>query len=300
MKIKGPATKNQKYLAILLAVIMVFSVSAMFFAKSLKTGSDNDFSTQAVENKSSTIPFSQIPGKHVHHQFNSILDGLNVSPKGVMIAIYIDLLKSKGTPLETLSENRILKDFYGADVTKCYLAKYVNGSMFELNQVPKQEILVPWGFVPYHEYYILLKTNKTYDMLSVVGNPVISGSPQSVKDVIDIIEKNKISTQDYDQILSQAEPKDAIIEKVATKSNVMNIPAEQYYIDLKKLDNGSYTQTLIFLNPEPKVTKNIAALKANSNERGVTYNLTNSGNITKLKMSSDFASLNNETKLLSL
>lgn len=300
MKRKGPATKNQKYLAILLAVIMVFSVSAMFFAKSLKTGSDNDLSTQAVENKSSTIPFSQIPGKHVHHQFNSILDGLNMSPKGIMSAIYIDFQKSKGTPFETLSENRILKDFYGADVTRCYSAKYANGGMFELNQVPKQEIWVPWGLVPYHEYYILLKTNKTSDMLSVVGNPVVSGSPQSVKDVIDIIEKNKISTQDYDQILSQVEPENVIVEKVATKSNVTNIPAEQFYIDLKKLDNGSYIQTLIFLNPEPKVTKNIAALKANSNERGVTYNLTNSGNITKLKMSSDFASLNNETKLLSL
>ena len=91
-----------------------------------------------------------------------------------------------------------------------------------------------------------------------------------------------------------------IIEEVVTKNNVTNIPAEQYYMDLKKLDNGSYMQTLMFLNSEPKVTKNIAALKASSSERGVTYDVINSGNIIKLKISSDFASLNNETKLLSL
>jgi hypothetical protein len=100
--------------------------------------------------------------------------------------------------------------------------------------------------------------------------------------------------------LSQAEPEDVILEEVATKNNVTNISAEQYYMDLKKLDNGSYIQTFMLLNPEPKVTKNIVALKASSSERGVTYNVTNSGNIIKLKMSSDFASLNNETKLLSL
>ncbi len=300
MKRNGPATKNQKYLAILLAVIMVFSVFVIFFANSLKTGSNNDFSTKAVDDKSYTIPFSQIPGKHVHHQFNSIVDGLNISPEGVMTAIYIDLLKSKGTPLGTLFKNKDLKDFYGADVTRCYRANYANGSGFELNQIPEQKILMPWGLVPYNGYNLLLKTNNTYNMWSVVGNPVISGSRQSVKDVIDIMEKNKTSTREYDQILSQAEPEDVILEEVATKNNVTNILAEKYYMDLKKLDNGSYIQTFMLLNPEPKVTKNIVALKASSSERGVTYNVTNSGNIIKLKMSSDFASLNNETKLLSL
>ena len=300
MKRNGPATKNKKYLAILLVVIMVFSVFVIFFGNSLKTGSNNDFSTKAVEDNSSTIPFSQIPGKHINHKFNSIVDGLNMSSEGVMSAIYIDLQKSKGTPLETLFKSKDLKDFYGVDVTRCYRANYANGTGFELNQIPEQKILMPWGSVPYHGYNLHLKTNNTYNQWTVVGNPVISGSRQSVKDVIDIMEKNKTSTREYDQILSQVEPVNVIIEEVVTKNNVTNIPAEQYYMDLKKLDNGSYMQTFMFLNSEPKVTKNIAALKASSNERGVTYDVINSGNIIKLKINSDFASLNNETKLLSL
>ena len=91
-----------------------------------------------------------------------------------------------------------------------------------------------------------------------------------------------------------------IFQEVATKTNTTNIPAEQYYMDLKKLEDGSYAQTNIFLNPEPGVSRNITALQANSSKRGVTYNVTTSGNITKLKMSSDFASLYNETQSLSL
>lgn len=300
MKRNGPATKNKKYLAILLVVIMVFSAFVIFFGNSLKTGSNNDFSTKAVEDNSSTIPFSQIPGKHINHKFNSIVDGLNMSPEGVMSAIYIDLQKSKGTPLETLFKSKDLKYFYGVDVTRCYRANYANGSGFELNQIPEQKILMPWGAVPYRGYNFLMKTNNTHNLLSVVGDPVLSGSRQSVKDVIDIIEKNKTSTREFDQILSRVEPEDVIIEEIATKNNVTNIPAERYYMDLKKLDNGSYMQTLMFLNPEPKVTKNIAALKENSSERGVTYNVTNSENIITLKMSSDFKGLYNEKKLLSL
>ena len=300
MKRKESATKNKKYLAILLVVIMFFSVFVIFFANSLKTGNNSDLSTQAVENKNPTVTFSQIPGKHIHHQFNSIVDGLNMSPDGVMNAIYIDLLKSKRTPLGDIFNNKGLNDSYGADVTRCYRANYANGSGFELNQIPEQKILMPWGAVPYRGYNFLMKTNNTHNLLSVVGDPVLSGSRQSVKDVIDIIEKNKTSTREFDQILSRVEPEDVIIEEIATKNNVTNIPAERYYMDLKKLDNGSYMQTLMFLNPEPKVTKNIAALKENSSERGVTYNVTNSENIITLKMSSDFKGLYNEKKLLSL
>ena len=300
MKRKEPATKNQKYLAILLAVIMFFSVFLILFTASSNKDSGNKVSTPAAENNSSTISFSQIPGKQVHHQFNSIADGLNMSPEGVTNAIYIDLQKSKGTPLEQVFNNTDMNNFYGSKVTKRYRPDYANGSGFELHQIPGQKILIPWGAVPYHSYNLLARTNNTYDLWNVVGNPVILGSRQSVKSVIDVLEGNATSTSEFNQILSHAEPEDVIFQEVATKTNTTNIPAEQYYRDLKKLDDGSYAQTNIFLNPEPGVSKNITALQENSSKRGVTYNVTISGNITKLKMSSDFASLYNETQSLSL
>jgi len=111
MKRKEPATKNQKYLAILLAVIMFFSVFLILFTASSNKDSGNNVSTPAAENNSSTISFSQIPGKQVHHQFNSIADGLNMSTDGVTGAIYIDLQKSKGTPLEQVFDNTDMNKF---------------------------------------------------------------------------------------------------------------------------------------------------------------------------------------------
>ena len=300
MKRKETATKNQKYLAIFLAVTMFLSVFLILFTASSNTDSDNKVSTPAVENNSSTISFSQIPGKQAHHQFNSIADGLNMSPDGVTGAIYIDLQKSKGTPLEQVFDNTDMNKFYGAEVTKRYRPNYANGSGFELHHIPGQKILLPWGAVPYCSYNLLARTNNTYDLWNVVGSPVILGSRQSVKSVIDVLEGNATSTSEFNHILSQAEPEDVIFQEVATKTNTTNIPAEQYYMDLKKLEDGSYAQTNIFLNPEPGVSRNITALQANSSKRGVTYNVTTSGNITKLKMSSDFASLYNETQSLSL
>jgi len=69
-------------------------------------------------------------------------------------------------------------------------------------------------------------------------------------------------------------------------------------MDFRKLGDGNYTQTSLYLNPEPEFTEKIETLKANSTERGVIYNVTTSGNITKIVMTSDFGSLLNEAQML--
>ena len=299
---KNPATKNQKYLAIFLAATMVLSVFVAVI-QGLNDDSDNSKSNtsnpEAGDN--STIFFSQVPGKQIHHQFNSISDGLNMSPEGVTSAMYVDLQRTTGTPMEQAFGNtKTMKSIYGADVTKRYSTSYADESGFELHQIPEQKILLPWGAAPYDGYNLLARTNNTYDIWNVVGNPVILGPRQSVEDVIDVLEGNATSTSEYNQILSQVNPENVIFQEVVKKTNITSIPADQYYTDLKKLDDGSYMQTHIFLNPESGVTKNITAYQANSSERGVTYNVTASGNITKMEMTSNFADLYNETKLLSL
>lgn len=301
MKKKEPANKNQKYLAILLAVIMFLSAFLILFTGGSKVHNEENDSVPTAENNSTTIPFSQIPGKQVHHQFNSIADGLNMSPNGVIGAVYVDLKKAEGTPMEQMvGSPKSMRFFYGADVTKLYRANYPDGKEFELHSVPEQKILTSFMPAPYKNYYLLARSNSTYDIWNVVGSPVIFGPRKTVEKVINVLEKNETSTSDYNYILSNADSKGAIFQKVAMKNNnITNLPADQYYTDLKKLDNGSYEQTSIFLNIKPDMGKNITALQANSSERGVTYNMTKSGNITKLVIDSDFKSLLNESALLS-
>ncbi|MGA9187086.1 MAG: hypothetical protein WB014_00630 [Methanosarcina sp.] len=301
MKRKDPATKNQKYLAIFLAATMLLSVGMIFFSNDSGNKDDKSVSTAEAENNSSTISFSQVPGKQIHHEFNSIADGLNMSPEGVISATYVNLNKATGTPMEQAVGNvKMMESLYGADVTKRYGAIYADGNGFELHHIPEQKTLVPWGAVPYHGYYLLARTNNTQDIWNIVGSPVILGSRQTIEKTIDVLEGNATATTEYNNLLSHVDPENVIFQQVATKTNATDIPAEQFYRDFKKLDNGSYTDTSIFLNVEPEVTRNITALQANSSERGVTYNVTTSGNITKMVITSDFASLLNETQLLSL
>ena len=190
MKRKDPATKNQKYLAIFLAATMLLSVGMIFFSNGSGNNSDNSVSTEEAGIDNSTISFSQIPGKQVHHKFNSIADGLNMSPEGVISANYVDLQKATGTPMEQVLGNvKMMKSLYGADVTKRYGASYADGSGFELHQIPEQKILIPWGAVPYNGYNLLARTNNTQDIWNVVGNPVILGPRQNIENVIDVLER---------------------------------------------------------------------------------------------------------------
>lgn len=303
MKQKNPSTKNQKYLAVFLALTMLLSAGAIFFSGSSKNqNSDNNLSSVNGE-QNNTIYFSQIPGKQIHHEFNSIADGLNMSPKGVISATYVDLQRTTGTPFEQVFGNiTMMNSLYGADVTKLYGASYsnANGSNgFELHEIPEQKILMPWGAVSYDNYSVLARTNNTYDVWNVVGSPVLLGSRQSVRDVIDVLEGNASASTEYNDLLSQANPEGSIYQEVVTKTNSTNIPADQVYMELKKQDDGSYTRTSVYLNPETELTEKIQAYQANSTERGVNYNVTTSGNITKLMINSDFRSLLNETQLIS-
>ncbi|WP_292390910.1 hypothetical protein [Methanosarcina sp. UBA5] len=301
MKRKDPATKNQRYLAIFLALTMLLSAGAIFFSNnSNKENKSDAVSSSGNVEENNTIAFSQIPGRQVHHEFNSIADGLNMSPKGVVSASYVDLQKTTGTPFEQVFGNKtMMHSLYGADVSKRYGARYADGNGFELHQIPEQKILMPWGAVEYDNYSLLARTNNTYDIWNVVGSPVILGSRQSVQGVIDVLEGNATVSTEYNSLLSQATPEGSLYQELATKTNNSTLPADQLYMDLKKLDDGSYRQTSLYLDPESNFTEKIKALQANSTERGVTYNVTTSGNITKMVITSDFGSLLNETQMLS-
>ncbi|AKB50076.1 hypothetical protein MSBRW_0823 [Methanosarcina barkeri str. Wiesmoor] len=301
MKQKDSATKNQRYLAVFLALTMLLSAGAIFFSgNSNKNNESDDVSSSGNIEENNTIAFSQIPGRQVHHEFNSVADGLNMSPEGVVSASYVDLQRTTGTPFEQVFGNKtMMYSLYGADVTKRYGARYADGEGFELHQIPERKILMPWGLVQYDNYSLLARTNNTYDIWNVVGSPMILGSRQSVQDVIDVLEGNATASTEYNSLLSQVSPEGSLYQELATKTNNSTIQADQLYIDLRKLDDGSYSQTSLYLNPDPEFAEKIKAFQANSTERGVTYNVTTSGNITKMIITSDFRSLLNETEMLS-
>lgn len=297
---KDSATKNQKYLAIFLAATMFLSVFVVLVSNNSKTDEEKytPVPGEGTE-EAQIIAFNQVPGKQVQHEFNSLADGLEMSPGEPVNALYVDLQKTEGTPFEmALGDMEMINNFYGAEVTKRYSANYADGKGFELHQIPEQQIIMPWGAVDYSGYQLLARTNNTYDIWNVVGSPVILGSRQNVESVIDVMEENASSAHEYDQLLNLASPEDSIYQEVFTNTGFEEVPFAQYYKDLRKLDDGSYSQTTIFQDPEPELTEKITTMQANCSERNVSYEVTSEGNITKLIITADFVSLNNETSLL--
>ena len=299
-KKKDSATKNQKYLAIFLAATMFLSVFVVLVNTNSKTDEEKNTPVPGEgTEEAQIIAFYQVPGKQVQHEFNSLADGLEMSPGGPVNALYVDLQKTEGTPFEmALGDMEMINNFYGAEVTKRYSANYADGKGFELHQIPEQQIIMPWGAVDYSGYQLLARTNNTYDIWNVVGSPVILGSRQNVESVIDVMEENASSAHEYDQLLNLASPEDSIYQEVFTNTGFEEVPFAQYYKDLRKLDDGSYSQTTIFQDPEPELTEKITTMQANCSERNVSYEVTSEGNITKLIITADFVSLNNETSLL--
>ncbi|MDD3042810.1 MAG: hypothetical protein PHV51_09715 [Methanosarcinaceae archaeon] len=300
-KCSTPAQKNQKYIAIFLAATMFLSVFVVYFGGSNTDASEGEDLEVSGEAQPPMISFYQIPGKQVQHEFDSIADGLAMSPDGLVSARYINLQKTKGTPFESVpSEQQTMYYLYGGDLTKRYMADYLDGRHIELHQTAEPKIGMPRNVSQYDGYQLFARTNESYDIWNVVGNPVIFGSKENVKSVINVLEGNSSSgAGNFDSLLNYAEPNGAIFQEVVKRDIFVSIPAEKWYKDLKKLDDGSYSQTSIFLNPDAELTAQMNIMGANCSERGVDYNITEyEGNITKLIITADFESLNNETAMI--
>lgn len=300
-KCSTPAQKKQKYLAIFLAATMFLSVFMVYFTASSKTDVDGSEDIEVSgEDPVQLINFYQIPGNQVQHEFDSIADGLAMSPDGLVTAQYIDLQKTKGTPLESAqSDQQMMYYLYGGDITQRYAADYLDGKHIELHQTSEQKIGMPRNVSQYEGYQLFARTNESYDIWNVVGNPVVFGSQEGVKSVIDVLGENISSgAGTFEYILSYAEPSGAIFQEVIKRDMFVSIPAEQWYKDLKKSDDGSYSQTSIYLNPDENLTRKMTTMEANCSERNVLYNITTEGNITKLVITADFKSMNNETAMI--
>lgn len=293
------AQKNQKYIALFLAVTMFLSIFVIYFSGINTNASEGEEPKVSGDTQLQMLSFSQLPGKKVQHEFNSIADGLAMSPEGPVSAQYIDFQRTKGTPFESaLGAQQITQYLYGGDITKRFAADYFDGRHVELHQPAEQKLGVPLNMSQYEGYVLCARANESYDIWNVVGNPVLFGPEKSVKSVIDVLEGNSSSAESFEQILNYSEPSGAIFQEVVKRDIFIDIPAEQWYKDLKKLDDGSYSQTSIFLNPDENLTKQIGIMAANCSERKVLYDVMTEGNITKLVISADFESLNNETAMI--
>ena len=276
---------NQKVIAIFLAGIMLMSILPLFFS-----GSPQQSSTDTAINYDNAPGFDSIPGTHVNHKFDSIADGLYMTPKGVTSAQYLDVSKISGTPLEALAANAIQPNStYNAKLTKSFFADYSdNVSWMELHTISPEIIAFPYWMNPtlYNGYQMLIRENGIYN---AIGTPLIFGPQDKVEDTIDVLSGFADRSDEFDHILSYADM-DSEFQRVTVDTAF----ASQYYIDLKKLETGDYSRTVIYLDVVNSTFENLTKFEANSTERGVLYDMTTDGNITKVVVTGNFYVIANE------
>jgi hypothetical protein len=119
---------------------------------------------------------------------------------------------------------------------------------------------------PYNGYNLLMRNEQFYN---VVGSPMLFGGLDSLKKVIDVSSGNAASSDDFEKILSYTE-QGAQYQMISSD----DIAAEQHYLEFRSLEDGMYSRTEVFLAPADSVIESIESLKANSTERGLSYEFT--------------------------
>ena len=281
---------NNKTIAIFLAVMMLMSILPIFFSGSSKYSNEDESSVPL-----NAPGFDTIAGSHVSYELNSIADGLSIAPQGVSSAHYLDVSRINGTPLESLLANLIPPyEMYNANVTKTFYADYTNEqSWFQLHTISPEIIAFDYWVspTPYNGYQFLVRITDDYRIGNVIGTPMMYGPQEIVESVIDVLSGNVEKSSDFDYILSYVEM-GAEFQRVDSLTDGF---ADQFYVDLKKLADGRYSRTVVYLNPTNSTLENITKLQANSTERGIIYDVTTDGDITKVEITSDVMSVVSES-----
>ncbi|SES92079.1 hypothetical protein SAMN04488587_1581 [Methanococcoides vulcani] len=271
---------NQKYIAIFLAVIMVMSILTLFIPGNSNQANGDSSSIEAAS-------FDSIPGKHVDYELNSLSDGLTVTAEDAVVVQYSDIQAIRGTPLELITGNTSQLDgLYGAQVNKVYIAQYIDETGFYMNEISPQVVAFPYYLSPdlYNGYQLLSRGNNVYD---VVGEPMLFGDKVRLEQVLDSIEENEKTISQFDRIMEFVEP--------GAQRQLLIIPedsvADQYYFELKMLDEMNYSRTNIYLNPTNGTIENVTALADNSSERNLVYDVYFEDDILKTTITSDLSGI---------
>ena len=276
---------NQKVIAIFLASIMLMSILPLFFS-----GSPQQSSTDTPINYDNAPGFDSIAGTHVDHKFDSIADGLDMTPKGVRFVRYIDVTRTAGTPLEAGVTSAIQPNStYNAKLTKTFYVDYNDGvSWMELHTISPEIIAFPYWMNPtlYNGYQLLIRENGIYN---AIGTPLIFGPQDQVESTIDVLSGSDERSDEFDHILSYADM-DSEFQMLTSDAAFAN----QYYLDFKKLDNMNYSRTTIYVDAVNSTLENLVKFEANSTERAVVYDITTDGNITKVVLTGNFYILASE------
>ncbi len=183
-------------------------------------------------------------GKLVDHPLDSIADGLNASPPGVVMAQYVHAGDLEGTPLmEPLVERQIIipHEFYGTNISQSYYAGFWDNTWIGMHTLDPRKFA--FGYIAlrpyeYDNYHMFIRPQKDVNgdyMCNIMGDPCIIGPRSKVEATADVID-DESAPNAYPNFggLLESVDLDAPYQEVRMYSSV----ADQYYASVRTVGDG--------------------------------------------------------------
>jgi len=210
-------------------------------------------------------------GKLVDHPLDSIADGLNSSPPGVVMAQYVRAGDLEGTPLmEPLAKQNIIipQEFYGTNISHSYYAGFWDNTWIGMHTLDPRKFafeyiaLRPYEYDNYHMFIRPQKDVNGDYMCNIMGDPCIIGPRSKVEATVDVID-NESAPNAYPNFggLLGSVDLDAPYQEVRMYSPI----ADQYYAAVRPVGDGC-ERTITCIGISENTTARVNELAANTTD----------------------------------
>lgn len=205
-------------------------------------------------------------GKLVDHPLDSIADGLNASPPGVVGAHYVRAGDLEGTPLmEPLAKQNIVipHEFYGTNISHSYYAGFWDNTWIGLHTLdPRKFTLGSFSVISPSKYDGYLVPIRNKDMCNIMGDPCILGPRSKVEATVDVIDDDSAPNAypDFGGLLENVDL-GAPYQEVRMYSSI----ADQYYAAVRPVGDGC-ERTITCIGISENATARANELAANTTD----------------------------------
>jgi len=252
-----------------------------------------------------------VGGQLIDHDFNSIVDALQMSPSDVYSAQYIDVeyinsttnklwfevLNPNITTVNKISKNEV-DSIYNSPTSpqekistrQVYYAELPNNNFLLLSTITPKRVFFKYNtaITSYDgRHQVLIKEN---GFTNVMGEPTLfTPSRELAESILSIITGPATQPTAYDAFSPLLNFSDDYSEFQVVSSQIDF--ADKYYLGISNQD-GNFTRTTrttIYQNPTSETSSYLKQLAKTGLSRGFsTYNLTNEGDILKVVITGQF------------
>lgn len=249
-----------------------------------KYGAPSGYRDGSLTITTSSAPSVDMSGLSLTEEFDSLSDGLKMSPYGINWARFINVKGIAGTPLESYASEMVQPvGFYGAPVVGMLSADYSATSWIELHDIGRTDFIV--------------QPRNGDGMTNIVnGRPFIYGHSGNVARTAELMGSGDVEQSSYpayESVLVAVGDESYNFASVTTEVSMFS---DVKYTGLKALDNGKIEKVVAYhVTDEASISSSIYDAQKTGVTRGFdSYEVTLDNDVLVISMVSDLLTVLNE------